>query len=170
MIYIKRMSKKNRGFSLIEIVVVISIISILVVAAGFSFVGWIGKYRVESQIKEMYTDFTNARVRAMQRGRMHFIANTNTTYTIYEDTNPGPDGNESLETGSGGDTVLPKFPKTVTYSVNWDGIGGAGTTISINKNGIINPSGNIFLETTDDVDFDCGDAERLECPDPSSKY
>lgn len=160
---------KNKGFSLIEIVVVLSIISILSFAFMYDFKGWIGRYRVESQIKEMYTDLINARTRAMQRGRMHFITNTNSTYAVYEDTNPAPDGNESLETGSGGDTLLPKFPKNLTYLVNWDG--GEGTIISISKNGLLEPSGSIFLiprnysdeeETINNADFNCINISSLK--------
>ncbi|NWF98793.1 MAG: prepilin-type N-terminal cleavage/methylation domain-containing protein [Nitrospirae bacterium] len=143
------MRNENNGFTLIEVLVVIAIIGIIVVAFGFSFNNWIGKYRVESQIKEMYTDLMNARARAMERNRTHFIANTNSTYSIYEDTNPAPDGNGTLETGTGGDTMLPTFPKTVKYNFDWDGIGGEGTTILINKKGIINPVGDIFIDEND---------------------
>lgn len=126
-------------------------------ALGFSFNGWIGKYRVESQIKEMYTDFMNARARAMERNRMHFATGTNTAYSVYEDTTPGPDGNATLETGT--DTLLPTFPKTAQYSIDWAGV---GSEIDFNRNGMIDitptsgeTSGSIFLTSTDDADYDC---------------
>ena len=101
-------------------------------ALGFSFEGWIGKYRVESQVKEMYVDFMNARARSMERNRMHFVTGTNTTYSVYEDTNTAPDGNAALETGS--DTLLPTFPKTVQYPIDWTE---TGTEIDFNRNGMI---------------------------------
>lgn len=149
----------NKGMSLIELIVVLSVIGILVVALGFSFEGWIGKYRVESQIKDMYTDFMNARARAMERGRVHFLTGTATTYTVYEDTNTWPDGNEALENGS--DNLLPTYPKTVSYEIIW---AGTGARIDFNKNGMISlplstaadkTVGSIFLTTTNDADYDC---------------
>ena len=150
-------NNNERGVTLIELLIVISVIVILIVALGFSFEGWIGKYRVESQVKEMYVDFMNARARSMERNRMHFVTGTNTTYSVYEDTNTAPDGNATLETGS--DTLLPTFPKTVQYPIDWTGV---GTEIDFNRNGMIDitpasgeTSGSIFLTTTNDADSDC---------------
>jgi Tfp pilus assembly protein FimT len=149
----------DKGVTLIELIIVVSVIIIIIVALGFSFEGWIGKYRVESQVKEMYSDFMYARAKAMERGRVHFITGTATTYTMYEDTNPGPDGNGALEPGvnciippAGNDCLLPTFPKTVTYQIDWTG---TGARIDFNKNGTIGQPGSIFLTTTNDADYDC---------------
>jgi len=160
--YFRRNDEKtfnNKGVTLIELIVVVSVIVILIMALVFSFEGWIGKYRVESQVKEMYSDFMYARARAMERGRTHFITGTATTYAMYEDTNTGPDGNGALEPGvsciipaTGNDCLLPTYPKSVTYQINWTG---TGTRIDFNKNGTIGQPGSIFLITTNDADYDC---------------
>jgi prepilin-type N-terminal cleavage/methylation domain-containing protein len=149
----------DKGVTLIELIVVVSVIVILIVALAVSFEGWIGKYRVETQVKEMYSDFMTARARAMERGRVHFIAGTATTYTMYEDTFSDPDGNGTLEAGTdcvipatGNDCLLPTFPKNVTYQINWTG---TGARIDFNRNGTIGQTGSIFLTTTNDADYDC---------------
>ncbi|MDP2277037.1 MAG: type II secretion system protein, partial [Nitrospirota bacterium] len=82
--------RKEEGVTLTELIVVIAIIGILVVALGFSFEGWLGKYRVESQIKEMHIDLMNTRANAMSRTRVHFFIFPNaTSYTIYADDSNG---------------------------------------------------------------------------------
>lgn len=134
---------KEKGITLIELIIVISIIGILAVALGFSFQGWMGSYKVESQIKEMYVDLMNARARAMQRNRAHFVSlNNSTSYSIYEDdsdgTNKVPDGDGTLQTGtgSGADTQLPGFPKTVEYANDW-----ANSAITTPRNLTFNTKG-----------------------------
>lgn len=143
---------KNSGITLIELIVVISIIGILVVALGFSFQGWVGGYRIEVQTKEMYADLMNARARAMQRNRAHFADFPSaTSYRIREDTNE--DNNpDSLA----GDTILPTFPKTVGYSLSVS-LAGVGTTITFDSRGIVSPNGNISFTSPSGVtpDYDC---------------
>ena len=142
--------KNNDGFTLIELIIAVSIIAILVVALGFSFQGWMGKYRVENQIKQMHTDFMNARTRAMMMNRMHFVTEAANAYTIYEDTNPSPDGDGTLQTAT--DTRLPTYPKSVEYAINWTG---PGTQINFDRRGMMAPAGSVHLTSTVDADYDC---------------
>lgn len=145
----------NRGITLIELIVVVTIIGILVVALGFEFVGWMGRYRIESQIKNIYMDMMNTRTRAMQRNRTHcadFPTTTPTTtqYRIREDTDENNDC-----TIIAGDTVLPTYPKTVEYAMT--DTGGSITTLRItfDTRGTIQTGTTLCLSTTTDPDYDC---------------
>ena len=54
----------RRGFSLIELVVVVSLIAMLLALAMLDFSTWQRKAQVEREVKEMYADVQNARAQA----------------------------------------------------------------------------------------------------------
>ena len=136
---------KDRGITLIELIIVISIIGILVLALGCEYSGWMGGYRVESQTKEMYVDLMNARARAMQRNRNHFVVVTANNYQIFEDTNE----NNSYNAGTDQSAVFIN-PKTLTYPSLWIG------TVSLDTRGLVSPNNTIQFNTgTNNPDYDC---------------
>jgi len=120
------------------------------IISGFEFRDRMNKRKVERQIKEMYTDLINARARAIDRNRMHFDVGSSISYTIYEDTNPVPDGDGQFQASL--DTPLPNYPKTVEYLINWTG---AGNRLNFDKRGVISPLGSIYLTPYVDADYDC---------------
>jgi prepilin-type N-terminal cleavage/methylation domain-containing protein len=85
----------NRGVTLVELLVVIAIICILAVSLGFSYQGWIANYKIESQIKQLYSDLIEARARALTRSFPYLVAMTSADYTIAEDA----DGNGTINAG-----------------------------------------------------------------------
>jgi Tfp pilus assembly protein FimT len=136
---------RETGITLIELMIVVSIVAVLVVTLGFEFRGWMGKYKVESQIKQMHIDFMNARARAMQRNRFHIITLAANTYTIYEDMNENavPDVAEKLST----------YPKRIEHTITWDG---TGNTITFNTRGLmIPPTRTVRIISDADPDYDC---------------
>lgn len=158
--------KQENGITLIELIIVISVIAILVVALGFSFQGWMGKYRVENQIKQMHSDFMNARAGAMSMNRVHFVTYDDDEYAIYDDRNPLPDGDGGLQppadcrVSAGSDDCLRGFcsrpnhicGKDVEYAITWTG---PVNQITFDRRGMMNPAGSIYLTSTVDADYDC---------------
>lgn len=89
----------NGGYSLIELVLVIAIISILLGISTMFGHDWLVRSQVEKQTREMFTDLMNARISAMQRNRVFFVTLASNQYAIYQDTNPSPDGDGEFQIG-----------------------------------------------------------------------
>jgi prepilin-type N-terminal cleavage/methylation domain-containing protein len=158
---------KESGVSLIELLVVVSIVAIMIVALGFSYEGWMGNYRLESATKEFYFDLMDARSRAISHNRAHWALLQQQQYTIIEDTNsvldPGPDpdvvGDGNL---TGADALVLQKPYEYDYQLNGGGIAPQPPpqTITFDTRGLISwgPNQNelVFMFTnTRDPDFDC---------------
>lgn len=138
----------SRGITLIELLIVLTIIGILGVSLGFAYAGWIGRYNVEKQTKEIYSDLMAARIMAMERSRVYFADFTGaTTYRIVEDTND----NCAINVGTG-DTVL--YTKTVDNNNDANG-GGLPLTFRFNNRGLISPLRTMWITHDTDPDYDC---------------
>lgn len=138
----------EKGFTLIELLTVISVTGILVTVLVFSFQRWNSGYIVESQLKEMQMDLINTQARSMQRSRMHFVDLTATQYTLYEDTNPAPDGdgipNAALDTQINQRTLNARYPVLFTNA-----------QLQFNTSGISVNDTVICSSAVADADYDC---------------
>lgn len=120
---LKSRSMHDRGFTVIELVIVIAIVSTLVAFAGIYSKQWLDKYRAESQIRMMHADLLQARAKAMEKNKEYFVVVNANSYQVIEDANE--DG-----TADAGDTYQPL--NTLNYQVS------AGTgTITMDQKGLI---------------------------------
>ncbi len=144
----------ERGLTLIELMVVVALLGLLCVILSNSYQRWSEKYRVESAVKEMFADLMDARGRALLTSRAHFVAVTTSParYQIFEDTNPGPDGNGLLEGGDASIRITAvRYPMTVSP---------AGTaTLTFSRNGLLSMNagerGYVRLTSSVSADYDC---------------
>lgn len=137
----------KKGFSLIELIVVIAILGILLSIAAISGRDWLERYKVEGQITEMYTDLMNARVSALQRNRVFFVTLAANQYAVYEDTNPAPDGDGVLQTTQ--DLLVMR--KTAQYTLNF-----TAANFNFTQNGLVSMgNGTIWIISTANPASDC---------------
>lgn len=138
------------GFTLVEILIVIAIVTILLTMGITSFQGLSEKYRVESETKQLYADLMNARGRAMQRKRVFFVQISGNGYATYEDTSPAPDGDGVL-TGADKLTASANGLNAIVTDLP-----GAPPGFTFNRDGIASvAAGTIRFTSTEQPDYDC---------------
>jgi len=81
----------NKGFTLVEMMIVVAIVGILTIALAFQFAGWKGKYNVEKTIKDIYSSLNDSRARAMEKNRAFFfeISPDGRHYRVTDDDSNG---------------------------------------------------------------------------------
>ena len=135
---------KETGITIIELVVVVSIIGILVAGMGFSYQDWVERYEVERATKELYLDMMRTRMRAMESGREHYLILNERSYSVAEDTN---------ESGDYDDPPLPGFPKAVDRQLGWNDHHTVSKII-FDRRGLMSELKTIWI-TSADADFNC---------------
>lgn len=137
---------KNRGFSIIELIVVVGLISLVLGIAALDFASWTRKAQIERQVKELYADIQAARLDAAftkQRRGVEFGANQ----VIFRRFST----NESTAAGTGISTKSLPFAITRTTWVN----PADGQIVFDTKGVMADPIVKVICVTTDiDASYD----------------
>ncbi len=152
----RKMFTGRYGFSLMETLIAVCIMSVLMGIAGLQYSVWIKRYNVEREIREMRADLMNARARAMMRNRRHFVDLADGQYTVYEDTYDAslgansPDGDGTLQISS--DAVIMRKP---THFIIDPSLGFGARRFYFNNRGLSSQNGSIWLSSDVKADYDC---------------
>ena len=127
--------RKESGFTLIELMVAITIVSIIVVIAVPAWVNWIPSYRLKRATRDVFSSFQQAKLEAVRRNVNVAISfdPVNDAYTMFVDDGDGAGGvpNDFTQNGTerllGSIDLARQFKGSVTLvSANFSGAQQAG--------------------------------------------
>ncbi len=123
-----------KGFTLIELIIVIAIVGILVVALGFQYQGWQERYRVESQVRQVQADLMTARMRSMERTRLYRVIFSRNGYRVQAAMD---EAGTAFALAPGWTTVRQmEFPPSWTSNVDFNQRGMVVSPASITTNAL----------------------------------
>jgi prepilin-type N-terminal cleavage/methylation domain-containing protein len=141
-------SRESTGFSIVELVITIAIISILLSIATLSFNSWQVKSNVEAQAKQMVADISELRVSAMTRKQRHTVTLNTSSYKFKSYSSDD-------EPKCTGGTDLPGMPRNVSYKLKRDAAtyytgtcsAVGGDTFEIDQRGmLVGSTGTVFID------------------------
>ena len=119
--------KNRRGFTLTEVVVILSILGIMTAISVPSYLSWLPKHKLQTSARQIYDDINLAKIRAVKDNTVAVITFTpgNDTYFVFLD--------DSISNGSydAGETIL-RNNTTLENGVNMT----AANTCGFNNRGL----------------------------------
>jgi len=141
-------STRNRGFTLVEIMVVIAVASIIMTIAIPSFLAWLPNLHFRQATRDLFLDLQMAKQEAVKRNINVGLVLNNIVCPALGNTVPSPGGSYSIffDNGAGANTNNGvqdadeptfrnrTFPQNVAFCGNT--FGPSGTIISFQPNGL----------------------------------
>lgn len=118
LLMMKERFKSGRGFSLVELMIVVAILGFMALLAAPNFLEYIPKYRVDAAVKGLSSDVSLARIKAISRNTKHRVTFDATNQTVTVDAlNPDESLLETISK-SVFDTK-PGGASAVAYPINY---------------------------------------------------
>jgi prepilin-type N-terminal cleavage/methylation domain-containing protein len=132
---------QTRGYSLVEMVVVIGIISILLAIGTLKFNEYMKRYRTEAQTRMVYAELLNARANALYQRRSVRVKLYAGHFDVYSSTQDDTNG------------VAPVHTQTLSYPIvcsatNGDGLKG-GYLLDFDSKGLTSNWCTICMDNSD---------------------
>ena len=138
---------KNSGFTLLEVMVVVGIISVVIGIAVPNIISWLPKYRLKSAARDI--------ISFMQEVKLEAIKTNTTREIIFDNSNSG-----TLKLNGGREIDLSSYLSGVSFGSgsavnNWDGDAiTSSVTFHVNKlrfsaSGMSNTPGTVFINNKD---------------------
>ncbi|VEN74157.1 hypothetical protein EPICR_30090 [Candidatus Desulfarcum epimagneticum] len=153
--------KKNRGFTLLELIAVIALIAIMAALAIPNYLAWLPGYRLDGAARSLRSDLRLTRMRAVSEGRTFTVTFDVAAgrYSIY--AGQSLDEENRVKTVDMGQTFtgveygyLPgkspsgsRIKRPVTFS-------GRPPKVSFRPSGMSNKAGSVYLTTSGNTDVE----------------
>jgi prepilin-type N-terminal cleavage/methylation domain-containing protein len=152
--------KKNRGFTLLELIAVMALIAIMAALAVPNYLAWLPKYRLDDAARSLRSDLRLARMRAVSEGRIFIVTFEveKGSYNIYVDRVREENRVRTVVIGETFKGVeygyLPgkspsgtRIKRPVTFS-------GTPPKVSFKPSGMAGKAGSVYLTTSGNTDVE----------------
>jgi prepilin-type N-terminal cleavage/methylation domain-containing protein len=131
--------RRQSGFTLMELMIIIAIIGVLIGIAVPNFLGWLPKYRLRSAADELFTNLNLAKMAAVRRGEECTVSFTAQGYGI-----------DLL----GKSIKLADYGSGVTFEKSDGSAGFPSSPMVFGSRGLLNPPSRIiYLTNSQKTDF-----------------